>query len=395
MRIAMFTNVYPPLMGGVSVSVETFRRELSRLGHVVSVFAPSVEGSRREYEADEPFVFRLRALDLSKPLNLALPLALKPEVMPILRGFKPDIIHSHHPYLIGDLAAKCARELDRPLVFTYHTTYLDHASLYFRRAPKLAAQVVADVIQGYLDRCHHVIAPTRTIRDDVCRTFRLSCPVTVLPTPIDLSLPDPALRERIRRDAGLSDKKVLVYVGRLSREKSIDALLESFARVLAQVPNAHLVLAGGGPGSRAAKRRVREGGLGACVTLTGPLPRHDVARHLMASDVFVMTSKTETQGIAVLEAMAAGLPVVAVRAGGTSDVVSDGTGLLVPPDDAEAFAVAAVHLLRDEGLRRRMGWAGKEAAALYGPPVLTKRLVELYETLFTVSTPQLTSSATA
>lgn len=386
MRIAMFTNFYPPLLGGVSVSVETFRRELDRQGHLVCVFAPSVDGAEREMEDDVPFVFRQRALDLSEPLNVAVPLALKLDVMPILRGFKPDVIHSHHPYLMGELAAKCARELDRPLVFTYHTTYLDHASMYFRRAPRLAVQVMADLIQNYLDRCQHVIAPTATIRNDICQTFDLSCPVSIVPTPIDLDWSGRYQVGTVRKELGLRDSKILVYVGRFSREKSMDVLLAAFARVVARVPKAHLILAGGGPGEGTVKRLVRAEGLGEHVTLTGTLARDGVARYLAASDVFVMTSKTETQGIAVLEAMAVGLPVVAVGAGGTLDVVTEDAGILVSPDDPEAFATAVLGLLQDEPRREEMGRAGRRLARQYSPRVLTDRLVKIYD-----SVPQVTA----
>ncbi len=243
MRIAIFTNAYKPAISGVVTSISLFRQGLHAAGHETHIFAPDYEG----YRDEEPYVFRLPALDLSEQLNVSIVLPLKSLVDLTLGGIQPAIIHSQHPVWMGDLAATCARELGIPLIFTFHTQYERYAQLYSPIAGKLAGHFTEERVRRYLQQCRHVIAPTESIRAMLASKFGLNEQVSVIPTPVDLDRFRNAKAGDLRTRLGLEDREVLLYVGRIAREKGLDLLLNTFAEVHARRPQTRLLLVGSGP----------------------------------------------------------------------------------------------------------------------------------------------------
>ena len=374
MRVVFFTNAYKPTVSGVVTSISLFRQGLMDAGHDVHIVAPE----QGEYEDEEPYVFRLPAIDLPGEIDLSLAMPLKGLIDTALRGIKPALIHSQHPVLLGDLAATFAHELQIPLVFTFHTRYDEYAQQYVPIAPELAGMVMEQIVSRYLEECTHIIAPTASIRDFILREYDPSAPVTIVPTPVKLSAYDGLAPGHIRADLGLQDVEVLLFVGRIAGEKGLDFLLRVFARVVAERPRARLLLVGDGPGEDDLRKMARELGIGDRVVFCGAVPHSEVPHYAAAADLFVFSSVTETQGLVLIEAMAAGTPVVAVEAPGSKDVLDEGGGVLVPLRE-NVFAEAVIDLLRD---RQRLEALGRQAARIvrrYTIPSATERLVSVYE----------------
>ena len=155
MRILIFSNAYKPSVSGVVTSITLFRQGLTKAGHEVSIIVPEYE----DYQDKEPQVFRFPALDLPDRVDLSLVIPLKTTMVPTVRGIKPAVIHSQHPVVMGGLAATFARDMNRPLVFTFHSRYDVYAQKYVPMAPELAGMVTEEIIKRYLEKCSHVVAP--------------------------------------------------------------------------------------------------------------------------------------------------------------------------------------------------------------------------------------------
>jgi len=374
MRVVVFTNTYKPTVSGVVTSIALFRRGLEEAGHEMHIITPEYE----DYQDEEPYIYRVPAVDLPAPLDFSLAWPFKSLVAPIVRGIRPALIHSQHPVLMGGLAADLAEEMGLPLVFTFHCRYDEYAERLVPLIPELAGLVIDEIIGRYLERCTHVIAPSPSVRDLLVNEYEVDAPVSVVPTPVDLSGYHDLQPGRVRAALGLADAEVLLYVGRLSEEKSLHFLLEVFARVAQARSQARLLLVGRGPKEGSLARTARRMGLGERVIFGGAVPHREVPHYAAAADLFVFASEVETQGLALIEAMAAGTPVVAVRSPGTTDTLSAGGGVLVPADD-EAFAAAVMALLADRQRRQALGEQALQAAQGYAMPTVTARLVSVYE----------------
>jgi glycosyltransferase involved in cell wall biosynthesis len=204
-------------------------------------------------------------------------------------------------------------------------------------------------------------------------------PVTILPTPIDLTRLNDLKPARICRRYHLEGQQVLLYVGRISREKGLEFLIDSFARVTERNPQTVLVLVGRGPHVKAVQELVQSLRIQDRVIFTGAVPNDQVPHFMAAADLFVFPSRLETQGLVLIEAMATGTPVIALHATGSDDVLADtGAGVLVEPDEA-AFAEAILGTLADPDRLATMGQAARRAAQRYSVPALTEQLLGVYE----------------
>jgi 1,2-diacylglycerol 3-alpha-glucosyltransferase len=374
MRIVMFSNNYLPILSGVATSIVLFRRGLIEAGHEVHLVVPQYNS----FEDEEPYVFRIPALDLSEQLQVSLAMPFRAPIEVTMRGIKPDVIHSHHPIWLGDMAADFAQDLGVPLVFTFHTRYDAYAQEYVSLVPDLAEVVMQELVGRYLERCAHVVAPTVSIRDFIRRKYDAETPVTVVPTPVDLTMYRDLEPQRIRQGLGLDDAEMLLYMGRLAGEKNLDFLLRAFAQVAAERPQARLVLLGEGPAEDELREMTQRMGLDGRVILAGSVPHADVPHYATAADLFVFASVTETQGLVLMEAMAAGTPVVAVEAPGSVDMLAQGGGVLVKPREDD-FSDAVLRLLADKSDLQQMGERAAQAVQRYAVPSVTDRLLEVYE----------------
>jgi glycosyltransferase involved in cell wall biosynthesis len=300
----------------------------------------------------------------------------------LLPALKLDVIHTHHPILLGQTAARKAAELNLPLVFTFHTQYWEYT--HYVPFPQETIQeflksAVHRWLKEFMQKCQHIIIPSESIREILVREYGLMERYTVIPTGTNLEPYRCADWQSLRKEKGWQDETVLVSVGRLAAEKNWDTLLHAFARVSSQHPDVRLVLIGDGPARGALETLTSELGIAEHVTFTGALPFEEVPCHLKAADLFVFASVTETQGLVTIEAMAAGLPIVAVEASGTRDIVEHGKQGLLVENDAEALAKGIEKLLANPQRRKRFSNSALKKARTFDIDELGKQMVSVYE----------------
>lgn len=338
MNIVHMTNTYLPHVGGVARSVESFARAFRRLGHQVLIVAPAFEGEPAGDAEGEvvrmPAIVRFNGSDFSVPMPVPL------RVKAALDGFQADVIHSHHPFLLGDTALRAAAARNLPVVFTHHTLY-ERYTHYVPGDSAAMKRFVVDLVVGYCNLCDAVIAPSESVQALLAERG-VTAPTTVIPTGVE--------RERFATGdgAGLRAARaippeafVVGHVGRLAAEKNLGALTDGVARFLGSRPGAHFLVAGDGPFAEAMASTLGRAGVAGRVHFVGTVTGQELVDTYHAMDVFAFASQTETQGMVLAEAMACGVPVVAVDASGVREVVRDReNGRLLATDDAEAITGA-------------------------------------------------------
>ncbi|HMH49327.1 MAG TPA: glycosyltransferase [Candidatus Acidoferrum sp.] len=357
MRVGLFTNNYLPFCGGVTVSVETLRQGLEARGHEAWVLAPRFPGA---VDAS-PRILRYPSIPAATYPEFSLAIPCSPRLARRVRDLDFDVFHAHHPFLLGPAAGRLARRRGRPLVFTYHTRY-DKYAHYVPLSRGVVEAAARGLSTRFARRADAIIAPSAVLRDEL-RARGVAAPIAVVPTGVDLARFSPGDRAAARRIRAIDpDALVVLYVGRLDREKSIDRVLAAFERIAGTIARARLVLVG--QGTQGDQLRRMAAGLNAAgrVTFTGVCPHEELPDYYRAADLFLFASETETQGLVVAEAAACGLPAVAVDAPGSDEVVHDGdTGLLTKGDPA-ALAEAAIGLLIDPARRAAMAVRARQLA---------------------------------
>lgn len=376
-RVAMFSDSYLPRISGVVRSVESFVAELRRQGHAAWVYAPASPG----YTDGDPDVVRFPSVRAPNVPDFPLAIPFAKRFLRDLRRRRPTVIHTHTPFLMGSAALYAARRLRLPLVFSHHTMYAEYVHYMPLVSQRFSRRIVSSFTVRYCNRCALVIAPSQAVRN-VLVGAGVRARVEVLPTAgIDLESFDSLDPSWVRGRFGVpSDAPLVITVGRLAREKRFDVLLEAFARAARGGP-ARLLVVGGGPQQAELEAMAAGLGVGGQVVFTGPLENARVLDCYAAADLFAFASPTETQGMVVVEAMAAGLPVAAVGAGGVAEVVRDGQTGVLTAAEAPALAEGIRRLLENPALRAQYAAAGRQAAREYGIGELVQRLIDLYRQL--------------
>ena len=377
MRIGLFTNAYKPEISGVVASISTFRDELVRQGHAVYIFAPEAS----DYEDEEYGVFRYPALRLTSAVNLPLAIPVSPFINWVTPRLKLDILHSQHPVLIGEEAVTFARDLNLPHVFTHHSQYEEYAQ-YIPFNQNIVKTLTREVVRGHLIRSVKVITPTKSIQDLLSAQYpAFKDRLVTLPSPINLDLyhPQHLNPAPIRCRYRLEDKFTFISVGRLAKEKKFPVLFEAFKEITISQPQTHLILVGDGPIKKDLQKLAQELDLTDQITFTGFVDHAEMPHYLAAAQAFAFASTTETQGLVMVEGMAAGLPVVAVDAPGSRDVVQHEVNGLLTENSTSALARGMAHLVADPTRRQTLAAGALKTAADYAPSILTRRLVDCYQ----------------
>ncbi len=318
MKIAMMTNNYKPFVAGVAISVERLAGSLRDLGHQVVVFAPDYEKACQEED-----VVRYKALLKGVAGGFSVPNSFDPVIEKRFREGHFDVIHVHHPMMIGDTARYLSWKYQVPLVFTYHTRYEQYLHYIGLSALK---GLMPLYLRGCSRACDVVIAPTPLMKEYLGE-IGIKSQVRVLPTGLtkESFSPDRERAALLRQELSGGKKYLFCTVARLAKEKNLEFLLRSmkqFKEICGK--NFRLALIGEGPGRKALEKQAAVLGLEDEIVFTGKVPNSEIKNYCRASDVFLFSSLSETQGIVLLESMAVGTPVIAIRATGTCDIVSDG-----------------------------------------------------------------------
>ncbi len=376
MKISMFTNTYLPHVGGVARSVSTFAVELRRQGHLVQIIAPTFAEAPEETDAA---VVRVPAIQHFNGSDFSVRIPLPGIIGEALFDFAPDIIHSHHPFLLGDAALRLARTMQLPLLFTHHTLYEQYTHYVPLDSPALKRFVI-ELATGYANLCNHVIAPSSSVKN-LLRERGVKSDITVLATGIDIDLFSRGDGRRFRERHGITDRtKVIGHVGRLAREKNLPYLAEAVANAVKERDRSCFLVVGTGDAEQEIRDIINGHGCAEQLVMPGSLTGEQLADAYAAMDIFAFASHSETQGLVLAEAMAASTPVIALKASGVEDVARhDVNGLVLAADaSTDEFARALLALLDDGDRLAALRRAARTTADEFSKENCTERLTELY-----------------
>lgn len=333
MKILIMTNTYHPFTGGVPRSIDTFVNQYRKKGHTVKIVAPDFEG-----QEEEEHVLRVPAIQNFNGTDFSVRLPIPFYLSDFADEFAPDLIHAQHPFLLGGTALRMAARREIPLVYTFHTFYDRYLHYLPGGSSAAMKRFVNTLVAGYANLCDHVIAPSHSVRNELLHRG-VTTPVDIIPTGIDVSAIAAGDGGRFRERHGIpSDAFVLGFVSRIAEEKNLAFLCDAVKAFLEKTPSAWFVVAGTGPLEDDVREWFAHSRVASRFLLLGNLTGSDLHDLYNAMDVFAFASHSETQGLVVAEAMAAGTPVVALRASGVEDVVEDGrNGRLLEGEDREAF----------------------------------------------------------
>ena len=365
MKIAFFSETFLPKVDGIVTRLTKTVQQLVAAGDEVLIFCP--EGAPESYMGARVVVVPAMPLPLYPELKLALP---RPAVSEALDRFGPDLVHVVNPAVLGLGGIWLARSRGLPLVASYHThlpKYLEHYGMGMLE-PLLWELLKAAHNQAQLNLC----TSTAMVEELASRGIQHTA---LWQRGVDTDLFRPELASaamRKRLHGGHDDTgHLLLYIGRLSAEKQIDRIRP----VLEAMPQTRLALVGDGPHRQQLERHFE----GTATTFVGYLAGEELASAYASGDAFLFPSSTETLGLVLLEAMAAGCPVVGANRGGIPDIVSDGVnGCLYDPDQAASLPTAVERLLGDPAARRQLRLAARQEAERWGWPSATAQLQGYY-----------------
>lgn len=388
MKIALMTNNYKPFVGGVPISIERLATGLIELGHEVTIFAPSY----KEQKAEE-CVFRYRTLIEGVAGGIVVPSPIDSRIEKEFQKNRYDIIHVHHPMLIGKTAVHLAKKHHIPLVFTYHTRYeqylhylLPKAVWNRRRSMQDINGILAKYLKFFLRNCQYVFVPTKGMQSYLEETSLYRGNISVLPTGLDKSSFIVSEEEKtwIRKFYKAEGIPLFCTVSRIAPEKNIPFLLDSIRRFKEKYQYSFKVLIiGEGPARMEYEKMCEDLGIGENVVFTGTIPNHRLAAYYGAADMFCFASKSETQGIVLLESFAAGTPVIGVEASGVSDLVIDQVNGCLVPEDTDVFSDKMLLPVTDGMLFKKLRKGAIETARNYKESIVATAAVTQYNKVIT------------
>ncbi|MDE2573546.1 MAG: glycosyltransferase [bacterium] len=369
LRIAFFTECYHPIVNGIVAAVDGLADAMRARGHDIAMFTPRFPATA---QGEEMHVYRMPSLPLPMPTEyrLTLPVVARRNRLGVLS--RCSLIHTHSPFITGWMGAHYARRFGIPLVFTYHTR-LDRYAHYAPIDPEVARRLASILTRTYANAAAAVTVPTRDIERQL-RAVGVRSRIEVIPSGIALQpFGQATATERARaRLGGPGPGLRLLTVSRLAPEKNLSLLLEVVARLPA---GSTLAFAGDGPQREQLAAAAGAAGLGGRVRFLGEVARAELPELYRSADAFLFSSTSETQGLVLVEAMAAGLPIVAVDAPQTREVTKGAAQLC--PADAQAIA-RAVAALAEPGCAERLRGRGLVVAETYDVPRIAERMERLY-----------------
>jgi glycosyltransferase involved in cell wall biosynthesis len=379
MRIGMVSNNYKPYISGVTNVISLTKQFLEKAGHEVFVFT----FGDSEVHDDEPNIIRSPGFAIVKT-GVYLSIRFNRASLRLLRTM--DIVHGHHPFLSGPLALQYCRPRNIPVLFTNHTRYDLYVSAYMPFLPdSFGEAAMRAYLPSFYRSCNLVIAPSKGVRE-VLENLGVDAPIEVIPNGVDLVPFQNPATHLDRSQFGIpEDQVLLIYIGRLGPEKNLPFLLRAFSGTAQAIQNTHLMLVGDGPEREDLEDRVQHLGLTDRVTFTGSIPYTDIPGFLAMADAFVTASVTEVHPLSIIEAMAAGLPVLGVLSPGVGDTIEDGVTGFLTDHEIAAYTAKMTRLVTDHENRRIMGQQARSASEQYDIRRTTQTLLSVYNRLVQTS----------
>ncbi|MFQ6101752.1 MAG: glycosyltransferase [Anaerolineae bacterium] len=375
MRIGQLTEVYSPVINGVTNFISLHKHTLESWGHKVFVFTLGHE----DYEDDELHVIRSSAIPLS---NTGYYLSFRFSRRARKKIKTMDVLHVHHPFISGRQAVSLGKRHNIPVVFTNHTRYHLQARYYIPFIPEEFSRAFLEAyLPHFTDQCDLVVAPSCGIKR-VLQELGVTCHIEVIPNGVDVAQFQRPPAPLSKRDLALPDHAVVaIIVGRLGPEKNLSFLLRAFTYIATEVPDLHLVVVGRGPEGEHLGEMVRLLGLAPRVHLIGEVPYEEVPNWLAMADFFAFSSVSESHPLAVLEALAANLPVLAIPSPGVEDTIEDGVNGLLSSEDTHVFAAQMRRLATESDLRARLAAGARKTCGQYDIHHTSATLLAHYERL--------------
>lgn len=375
MRILMVTNTYAPARNGVAMWVALSVRELRARGHVVDVLTYSHD--RRD--SGMPGVYEVPGrAGIDPDFRVGL---LPPRVPAEIEGRAYDVVHVHHPILLGPVGVAFGRASGAKVCFTCHSVYTDYFDEYYFGWGRGLRGWFDDKVARFVDTCDAVLAPSSRV-ERWLRESGATVRIERTEPPADTTRIVARDRAEARRELGLGTEPVAFYVGRIAAEKRVGPLVEEFAGALGEMPaGAVLVLGGSGKRVPTVRRLVRRLGLQERVRLLGALDAEALGRWYSAADVCVSASRSETGPLTVVEAMSCGTPAIGLAAPGFEDRITDGVNGLLVRDEPGALGGAIARVLADGDLRARLSAGARSTSCRCSPDAVTEALLGVYDSL--------------
>lgn len=380
MKILFISDVYFPRINGVSTSIETFRHELRKLGHTVHLIVPDYQTP----SSDESDILRIPSRRVPfDPEDRLMSFSRVMQHLDKFRNENYDIIHIQTPFVAHYLGIKLSKLLNIPCIETYHTFFEEYLHHYVPLVPKKFMRMVAKRFSRHQgNSLNGMVVPSHPMLE-VLKNYGITTHAKVIPTGIEPESFVPGSRAVFRKKYHIPvDKPVLLFVGRVAHEKNIGFLLQVLIQVRREIADVLFVIAGEGPARASLEQEVKQLDLGDNVMFIGYLDRHtELNSCYRSADIFIFSSRTETQGLVLLEAMAQGIPVVSTAELGTRDVLKEGRGVWIAKEEPTDFSEKIIKMLGDAVVRKTLGESGREYAHGWSASMQAERLLTFYQSV--------------
>ena len=378
MNIAFFSDTYLPQINGVVTSMEIFRQTLTEKGHNVYIFCPQTEFGQKKDDPDYVFRFKSAKFFFQPEYRLSWPYS---RALNKFKALNIDIIHTHTPFTMGMLAVFLAQRYKKPLVHTYHTLFMEYIH-YIPIPSDYAKNFVSWASKSFCNQNHLVIVPSKNIKEELIE-YNVLTPIEVIPTGISLTDCHKVSIAGVKEKYGIDTDKYnyLITISRMAKEKNVIFLLEAFKKLKEKHQNLKFIMIGDGPEREKQEEKAKELGIFDDIIMTGYIERCQIFPLLKLSKIFIFASKTETQGLVLLEAMSMKIPCVAIDSMGVSDVMEDNQGGFLSKDDQEEYVKLVTTLISNNDLYQKKCIEAYQRATHLSANKMTKKLIEAYEHL--------------
>lgn len=370
LKIGFFTDTYLPQFNGVVTSIESFRKELEKQGHSVYVFAPSPK-----LKTDNKKVARFHSVNFLMYPGIRVAIPYSQRAYDLAKKIKLDIVHSHDPFSIGLFGLWIAKKFKIPYVHTYHTLYPDYVHYIWKT--KITEKLAKKLSKDFCNTNDLIIAPSTKIKNYL-KKWGVKKDIEVLATGIEFkefSKKKEIEINNFKNKYGIiKESRILLFLARIAKEKNIDFLI----KVVKKIDNRHkLLIVGDGPYKKELGERIKKEKI-ANIVFTGYLDRKNVALAYQASDIFVFSSTSETQGLVIAEAMGCGLPVVALKDAAVADMVENGKNGYLTNKNVKDFSDKIIKLFNNNNLYKKMSMNSIKKSKEFTIQKKTKELVANY-----------------